>query len=214
MSASDHSSVKPFIFITPEREELFCQAVNGAIEDYQRFAIQNPLAFKEMDNRQKSEVRRVYLSTRLKNVFKGTEGVKFRHDGNAFLITFDDTHVIHLKKLDCATFLGVIPKTLLAVETQLRLFEDEEEVPLAQLYDLVAGYIIDEAGIISRFMFNDQEHREILDTYELNLSQDSSSDSQVDNEPSPQAPSAPQTKTEIRLKSKKKEGDDKQSREA
>jgi hypothetical protein len=166
-----------FPFLTPERQQVFRTAVRAACMDYERFAVQEAAIFQTLDPRELANLRRMFLVAQLKRHFAGMMGVETKTFKLIFMIIFDGTDLVHFKKLDPFTRLGMIPKTLSqgidATMFQPELpFEDLEEVVVVQdLHDVIGGYILNEAGIIAEFCFNDQEGEALLAQFDLDLSE-------------------------------------------
>lgn len=148
-------------FLTDERKQAFDKAIHLAKQEYVKFLVAHP----SMDSRDYASFRRAFLCEQLKRAFSSMENVVVRNVHGVFMIFFDSSHLMHIKKLD-RNLKGTIPKTVLNGQTeplQLPLpfidseIDSEDMIQLRDFYDIIGGYLVDDLGLITGFYFNDQE---------------------------------------------------------
>ena len=181
MNANKNGDVRThpaFSVLTQSRLETFCRAILNANLAYTQFAIQQPEAYKDMDNMDLASLLRSFIKASLKQALGDDINIRVRKDNGVFLIAIDQNVLIHLKKLNKRTLIGSIPRTLQRAKSEPRNeilpgFEDvlDDDIPLSDFeHHLIAGYVTDLSGTVGEFYFNVQEGPVLLDQLPLDLS--------------------------------------------
>jgi hypothetical protein len=169
------SSKDDFPFLTEARVNALEKAIHICRQEVALYRQNNATTYAAMQPRGQADVRRAIYISVLTQVMREVDGVTFRSDRGGFYIVFDQDTVLHAKRLNRKTLLAWIPKALQPVvgpkTMPMEGFINEENVPLYELRDFIAGFVEDRFGQLIGFYLTEQNGHELVSQLPFEVSQ-------------------------------------------
>lgn len=164
----------PIPFLSSEHIKLLEFVIQEAKRHITEYANANYAIYWAMPKKDQTNFRRAVYIGKLNEVFNGQDGVVIRNDKGGFYLLFDDTGLLHVKKLNRKTLLAWIPRALLRDRHHQQLplpdFITAENIPLNELSCFIIGLVENKLGELEAVYLSQQEGDVVIHRIPLDIS--------------------------------------------